>query len=152
MRRHFVKAVPSLHHEHESYKWWVLANIMISTFMVVLDATVVNTALPKIMASFGISVDIAQWILTAYMLAFAVMLAASGWFATVSATSAPMRRASSSFRCSPWAAAFRGTRSRSSPCASVRGSAAASCSPSAWRSSCGSSRRKGAASPWGSGR
>jgi DHA2 family multidrug resistance protein len=81
MRRHFVKAVPSLHHEHETYKWWVLGNIMISTFMVVLDSTIVNTALPKIMASFGISVDIAQWILTAYMLAFAVMLPCSGWFA-----------------------------------------------------------------------
>ncbi|MGA3050848.1 MAG: DHA2 family efflux MFS transporter permease subunit [Chitinispirillaceae bacterium] len=81
MRRHFVKAVPSMHHEHESYKWWVLGNIMISTFMVVLDSTIVNTALPKIMASFGISVDIAQWILTAYMLAFAVMLPCSGWFA-----------------------------------------------------------------------
>ncbi len=63
------------------YKWWVLANIMISTFMVVLDATIVNTALPKIMASFGISIDIAQWVLTAYMLAFAVMLPSSGWIA-----------------------------------------------------------------------
>jgi DHA2 family multidrug resistance protein len=64
-----------------SYKWWVLANIMISTFMVVLDATIVNTALPKVMASFGISIDISQWILTAYMLAFAVMLPTSGWLA-----------------------------------------------------------------------
>jgi len=63
------------------YKWWVLANIMISSFMVVLDATIVNTALPKIMASFGISVDVAQWVLTAYMLAFAVMLPTSGWLA-----------------------------------------------------------------------
>ena len=81
MRSRFVKSVPSLHHEHDSYKWWVLANIMISTFMVVLDSTIVNTALPKIMASFGISVDVAQWILTAYMLAFAVMLPTSGWLA-----------------------------------------------------------------------
>jgi MFS transporter, DHA2 family, multidrug resistance protein len=81
LRRRFVNAVPSLHHEHGTYKWWVLTNIMISTFMVVLDATIVNTALPKIMSSFGISVDIAQWILTAYMLAFAVMLPTSGWVA-----------------------------------------------------------------------
>jgi DHA2 family multidrug resistance protein len=70
-----------MHHEHSSYKWWVLANIMISTFMVVLNNTIVNTALPKIMASFGISVDIAQWILTTYMLAFAIMVSISGWFA-----------------------------------------------------------------------
>jgi DHA2 family multidrug resistance protein len=81
MRSRFVKSVPSLHHEHDSYKWWVLGNIMISTFMVVLDSTIVNTALPKIMASYGISVDIAQWILTAYMLAFAVTLPTSGWLA-----------------------------------------------------------------------
>ena len=81
MRKRFINSVPSLHHEHDSYKWWVLANIMISTFMVVLDSTIVNTALPKIMASYGISVDIAQWILTAYMLAFAVVLPTSGWLA-----------------------------------------------------------------------
>ncbi len=81
LRQRFVNSVPSLHHEHDSYKWWVLANIMISGFMVVLDSTIVNTALPKIMASFGISVDVAQWILTGYMLAFAVMLPCSGWMA-----------------------------------------------------------------------
>ena len=81
LRQRFVNNVPSLHHEHDSYKWWVLANIMISGFMVVLDGTVVNTALPKIMSSFGISVDVAQWILTGYMLAFAVMLPTSGWVA-----------------------------------------------------------------------
>ena len=33
------------------------------------------------MSNFGISVDVAQWILTAYMLAFAVMLPTSGWVA-----------------------------------------------------------------------
>ncbi|MDD5675959.1 MAG: DHA2 family efflux MFS transporter permease subunit, partial [Chitinivibrionales bacterium] len=81
MRQRFVNAVPSLHHAHDSYKWWVLGNIMISTFMAVLDATITNTALPKIMTSFGISTDVAQWILTAYMLAFAIMLPTSGWIA-----------------------------------------------------------------------
>jgi MFS family permease len=81
MRRYFVKSVPSLHHEHRSYKWWVLANIMIGTFMVVLNNTIVNTGLPKIMASEGITLDVAQWISTAFMLAFAVMLPSSGWIA-----------------------------------------------------------------------
>lgn len=66
---------------HTSYKWWVLANIMIGTFMAVLDSTIVNVSLPKIMATFGISVDKAEWVLTAYLLAFAVMLPSSGWFA-----------------------------------------------------------------------
>jgi DHA2 family multidrug resistance protein len=54
---------------------------MIGTFMAVLDATIVNVGLPKIMASFGISIDKAEWIITAYMLAMAVMLPTSGWLA-----------------------------------------------------------------------
>ncbi len=77
----FVRRVPSLHHEHEIYRWWVLANVMIGTFMAVLDATIVNVALPKIMGTFGIDIDSAEWILTAYLLVFAVMLPTSGWVA-----------------------------------------------------------------------
>lgn len=81
MKQGFVRRVPSLHHEHETYRWWVLANIMIGTFMAVLDATIVNVALPKIMASFGVDIDTAEWVLTAYLLVFAVMLPTSGWVA-----------------------------------------------------------------------
>jgi DHA2 family multidrug resistance protein len=64
-----------------SYKWWLLANVMIGTFMAVLDATIVNVGLPKIMASFGVGLDKIEWVLTAYMLALAVMLPTSGWLA-----------------------------------------------------------------------
>ncbi len=80
-RHTFVGRIPSLHHEHSSYKWWVLANIMIGTFMAVLDATIVNVALPKIMAAFGVDLDKIEWVLTAYLLVFAVMLPTSGWVA-----------------------------------------------------------------------
>jgi DHA2 family multidrug resistance protein len=69
------------HHEHSSYKWWVLANIMIGTFMAVLDATIVDVALPKIMSTFGIDIDAAKWVATAYLLVLAVMLPTSGWIA-----------------------------------------------------------------------
>ena len=51
VRKQLVGSMPSLHHEHDSYKWWVLANIMIGTFIAVLDATIVNVGLPKITAS-----------------------------------------------------------------------------------------------------
>ncbi len=69
------------HPRNESYKWIILANVMIGTFMAVLDATVVNVGLPKIMASFGIGIDKAEWIITIYMLAMAVALPISGWLA-----------------------------------------------------------------------
>lgn len=69
------------HPRHQSYKWFLLANIMLGTFMAVLDATIVNVGLPKIMASFGVGLDKIEWVITAYMLAMAVMLPTSGWLA-----------------------------------------------------------------------
>ena len=68
-------------HSHPSYRWFVLANIMIGTFMAVLDVTIVNVGLSKMMAAFGTSVDKIEWVLTAYLLVFAVVLPSSGWIA-----------------------------------------------------------------------
>lgn len=69
------------HPSHNRYRWWVLANVMIGTFMAVLDSTIVNVGLPKIMASFGVGIDKIEWVITAYMLAMAVALPTSGWLA-----------------------------------------------------------------------
>lgn len=49
--------------------------------MSVLDATIVNVGLPKIMTSFGVGLDRIEWVLTAYMLALAVMLPTTAWLA-----------------------------------------------------------------------
>src|SRR5665647_1808521 len=69
------------HPQHDNYKWFVLANIMLGTFMAVLDSTIVNVGLPKIMASFGVGIDKIEWVITAYMLSMAVVLPTSGWLA-----------------------------------------------------------------------
>ncbi len=68
-------------HEHPSYRWFVLSVVMVGTFMAVLDATIVNVGLTKMMAAFGVSVDKIEWVLTAYLLIFAVVLPSSGWIA-----------------------------------------------------------------------
>lgn len=62
-------------------KWWVLLSVMVGTFMAVLDSTIVSVAFPKMMATFGVSVDQVEWVMTAYFLAFAVVLPSSGWVA-----------------------------------------------------------------------
>ena len=49
--------------------------------MAVLDATIVDVSLAKLMAAFGIGVDKVEWVVTAYMLVFAVMLPTAGWIA-----------------------------------------------------------------------
>jgi DHA2 family multidrug resistance protein len=75
------KRESAFHPQNPTYKWWVLANIMVGTFMAVLDATIVNVALPKMMASFGVGIDTIEWVITGYMLAMAVSLPTSAFLA-----------------------------------------------------------------------
>jgi len=69
------------HPRSRFYKWFVLGNVMLGTFMAVLDGTIVNVGLPKIMSSFGVGLDTIEWVVTVYMLTMAVMLPTSGWLA-----------------------------------------------------------------------
>jgi MFS transporter, DHA2 family, multidrug resistance protein len=80
-RSKLTRDFPQLRPEHPTYRWLVMSGVMIATFMAVLDATIVNVALPKLMSSFGVSVDQVEWVLTAYLLIFGVMLPTSGWLA-----------------------------------------------------------------------
>ncbi|MCE1200352.1 MAG: DHA2 family efflux MFS transporter permease subunit [Marinilabiliales bacterium] len=81
IRRYIRNRDSRWHPSHDLYKWFVLANIMIGTFMAVLDATIINVALPKMMSAFGVGLDTIEWVLTAYMLALAVMLPTAAWLA-----------------------------------------------------------------------
>ena len=63
------------------YKWLVLAVVMIGTFISVLDASIVNVAMPKMMAAFSVSVDKIEWVLTVYLLIRSVVFPTSGWIA-----------------------------------------------------------------------
>jgi len=60
--------------ENSSTKWWILATVIIGTFLGRLDQTVVNLALPKIITDFGITITTAGWIATAYIIANAVFV------------------------------------------------------------------------------
>jgi len=80
-RQRLIEQFPRLDPANQSYRWLVLASVMIATFMAVLDATIVNVALSKMMAAFGVTVDRVEWILTAYLLIFGVVLPSSGWLA-----------------------------------------------------------------------
>ncbi|MFE9768637.1 MFS transporter [Streptomyces sp. NPDC005808] len=63
---------------NSSKRWWILAIIGIAQLMVVLDATIVNIALPSAQADLGFSDGNRQWIVTAYSLAFASLLLLGG--------------------------------------------------------------------------
>jgi EmrB/QacA subfamily drug resistance transporter len=64
--------------KESNLKWWVLATVIIGTFLGRLDQTIVNLALPKIIQDFSIGVSTAGWIATAYIIANAVFVAVWG--------------------------------------------------------------------------
>ena len=61
--------------------WLVAIAVMSSTFMEVLDTTVVNVSLPHIAGSLSATTDEATWALTSYLVANAVILPMTGWLA-----------------------------------------------------------------------
>ena len=66
-----------------SYKWWVAGTIMLSVFMVLMNISTVSLALPSVMTTLSMSLDEAQWIVTAYMIASAVVIPTVGWLGNV---------------------------------------------------------------------
>ncbi|MQY22744.1 putative MFS-type transporter EfpA [Nocardia sp. RB20] len=59
-------------------RWWVLAVLAVAQLMVVLDATVVNIALPAAQRDLGFSDADRQWVVTGYALAFGSLLLLGG--------------------------------------------------------------------------
>lgn len=63
---------------HHERRWWILGALILAQMMVVLDATVVNIALPSAQAALGFNNDDRQWIVTAYSLTFGSLLLLGG--------------------------------------------------------------------------
>lgn len=62
----------------ENSKWWTLAAMCFALFMIMLDNTVMNVALPSIQSDLGSSIQALEWTLNGYTLSFAVLLATGG--------------------------------------------------------------------------
>src|SRR5919197_6608517 len=63
--------------EHNT-KWWTLGVVCIAVFMLLLDVTVVNVALPDIQKDLGSSFSDLQWVVDAYALTLASFLLTAG--------------------------------------------------------------------------
>ena len=62
----------------ENRRWWTLGAMCLALFMVMLDNTVVNVALPSIQRDLDTSISGLEWIVNGYTLSFAVLLAVGG--------------------------------------------------------------------------
>jgi EmrB/QacA subfamily drug resistance transporter len=59
-------------------KWWTLIAVSVATFMLLLDITVVNTALPSIEEDLNASFTDLQWVIDAYTLSLAALVLVAG--------------------------------------------------------------------------
>src|SRR5436309_15339382 len=62
----------------ENRKWWTLAAVAFGLFMIMLDNTIVNVALPSIERDLHMSISGLEWVVTAYALTFAALLITGG--------------------------------------------------------------------------
>lgn len=61
------------------YRWMALLVVVIGTFMSILDSSIVNIAITKMMSVFGVSLDKINWVLTAYMLTLGAIIPLTGY-------------------------------------------------------------------------
>jgi EmrB/QacA subfamily drug resistance transporter len=64
--------------EQNPNRWWTLAAVCVATFMLLLDITIVNVALPKIQTDFHASLSDLQWVIDAYALSLASLMLTAG--------------------------------------------------------------------------
>ena len=62
----------------ENKKWWTLGAVSVGLFMIMLDNTIVNVALPSIQRSLGMSLSELEWIVAGYALTFAAFMLTGG--------------------------------------------------------------------------
>ena len=62
----------------DNSKWWTLGAMCFALFMLMLDNTVVNVALPSIQKDLGASLSSLEWAVNAYTLSFGVLLVTGG--------------------------------------------------------------------------
>lgn len=62
-----------------NYPWFAVIPVILGLFVVIMDNSIVNVALPHIMADFGSNVEDIEWVSTGYMLASAVMMPSTGY-------------------------------------------------------------------------
>jgi EmrB/QacA subfamily drug resistance transporter len=62
----------------ENKKWWTLGAVSVGLFMIMLDNTIVNVALPSIQRSLGLTLSQLEWVVTGYALTFAAFMLTGG--------------------------------------------------------------------------
>jgi DHA2 family multidrug resistance protein len=64
-------------------KWLITIPVMLAALIAVLDASIVNVALPNMQSSFGAGVDEIDWVITGYLITNVIIIPTTGWLSSV---------------------------------------------------------------------
>ena len=73
-----TERIRALRPTESNRRWWTLGAMCFALFMIMLDNTVVNVALPSIQRGLHASTSSLEWTVNAYTLTFAVVLVTGG--------------------------------------------------------------------------
>ena len=112
-------------------RWWTLVAVCGATFILLVDVTIVQVALPTIQRRLGAGFADLQWVIDGYALTLATLILTWGSWPIVSGANACSSRPAV-FTWPHSSVDWRGARLSSSPRAPLRVSAAQPCSPQGW--------------------
>jgi DHA2 family multidrug resistance protein len=64
-------------------KWLITIPVMLAALIAVLDASIVNVAIPNMQSSFGAGVDEIDWVITGYLITNVIIIPTTGWMSSI---------------------------------------------------------------------
>src|SRR5579872_1315573 len=64
-------------------KWLIALPVMVAATTAVLDASIVNVAIPNMQSSFGSGVDEIDWVITGYLISNVIIIPTTGWMSSI---------------------------------------------------------------------
>jgi DHA2 family multidrug resistance protein len=61
------------------HRWFIIAAVMLSTIMEILDTTIVNVSLPHMMGALNADRDQISWVITSYIVAAGILMPLTGF-------------------------------------------------------------------------
>jgi DHA2 family lincomycin resistance protein-like MFS transporter len=90
-------ATPRVEEKTSRHDLAIIYTMLIATFVVILNETIMNVAIPKLMVEFSVNAGTAQWLATAFMLVMAVLIPTTGFLMQRFSTRALFLAAMSAF-------------------------------------------------------
>src|SRR5258707_14908523 len=64
-------------------KWIIAGTVVLASFVVVMDVSIVNVAMPQMIGTFGVPLDAITWVAVSYSIAEIILVTMAAWFSAL---------------------------------------------------------------------